>query len=201
MKAVVFASGSGTNFEALMQRQNAGDLDVEIVGLVVDKEGAFARERARRYELPERWFNPRAYPSKADYEAAILAWCRELGADMVILSGYMRIVGSTLLRAYPDAIVNIHPAMLPCFPGAHAILDAYQARVPATGVTVHYIDDQIDSGPVILQEEVAIDPAWSLEELESAVHAREYDLFWRAINKAAGQIENRKNEKKEEKEA
>lgn len=188
MKAIVFASGSGTNFDALVEVQKKGKLDVELAGVVCDKEKAPVRQKAESYGIAQRWYNPKAYASKADYEAAILEWLEELDVDMIILSGYMRIVGKTLLEAYPNRIVNLHPAMLPSFPGAHAILDAYQAKVPQTGVTVHYIDENIDSGPIIIQEPVAIDPSWSLDELESAVHAKEYDLFYRGINQAAKDI-------------
>lgn len=201
MKAAVFASGTGTNFDALLEAQKAGRLDVELCAVVCDKEGAPVRDKARAAGLPERWVNPRAYASKADYESEILNWMRELDIDLIILSGYMRIVGPTLLNAYPDRIVNLHPALLPQFPGAHAILDAWKAGVRETGVTVHYIDDQIDSGPVIVQEPVAVEPDWSLEELETAVHAKEYDLFYRGINMAAAQIAARalsENEKEPE---
>ncbi len=191
MKAIVFASGSGTNFDALVKAQQEGKLDVELAGVVCDKEQAPVRSKADNYGIAQRWYNPKAYGSKAEYEAAILEWLKELDVDMIILSGYMRIVGKTLLEAYPNRIVNLHPALLPSFPGAHAILDAYQAKVEQTGVTVHYIDENIDSGPIIIQEPVAIDPGWSLEQLASAVHAKEYDLFYRGINQAAKDIEAR----------
>lgn len=189
MNAVVFASGSGTNFDALVDAQNDGRLNVKIKGVVCDKMAAPVRKKARTYGIPEKWYDPKFYKNKADYESDILEWLKELDADMIILSGYMRIVGKTLLDAYPKRIVNLHPALLPNFPGAHAIQDAYEANVDTTGVTVHYIDENVDTGPVIIQESVAIDPAWSLDELERAVHAKEYDLFWRGINQAAKEIE------------
>ena len=188
MNAIVFASGSGTNFDALVNVSRQGKLDVDLVGVVCDKEHAPVRQKAVNCGLPERWFNPKAYANKAEYEKAILEWLDELDVEMVILSGYMRIVGKTLLEAYPNRIVNLHPALLPNFPGAHAILDAYEAKVPQTGVTVHYIDENIDSGPIIIQEPVVIDPTWSLDQLETAVHAKEYDLFYRGINQAAKDI-------------
>ncbi len=190
MNAAVFASGSGTNLEALLNAQESGKLKVNIVGVVCDKENAYARTRADNHGIPQRFYAPKAYENKAAYEADILSWLKELDVDMIILSGYMRIVGNTLLDAYPKRIINLHPALLPAFPGAHSILDAWQARVPQTGVTVHYIDENIDTGPLIIQEPVDINPDWSLEELEQAVHAKEYDLFWRGVNMAAEQIES-----------
>lgn len=193
MNAIVFASGSGTNFEALMDKANQGLLDVKIVGLVCDKEQAAVRAKAERLNVPQRWYNPKAYTDKAAYEADILVWLKELNVDMIVLSGYMRIVGKTLLEAYPNAIVNLHPALLPAFPGAHSIQDVFEAKVDHTGVTVHFIDDQIDQGQLIIQERVDIDPTWTLEQLETAVHAKEYDLFYRGVNLAAKQIQERES--------
>lgn len=112
MNAIVFASGSGTNFDALVNVSRQGKLDVDLVGVVCDKEHAPVRQKAVNYGLPERWFNPKAYANKAEYEKAILEWLDELDVEMVILSGYMRIVGKTLLEAYPNRIVNLHPALL-----------------------------------------------------------------------------------------
>lgn len=193
MNVIVFASGSGTNFEALMEKANQGLLDVNIVGLVCDKEQAAVRAKADLLNVPQRWYNPKAYPDKAAYEADILVWLKELNVEMIVLSGYMRIVGKTLLDAYPNAIVNLHPALLPAFPGAHSIQDAFDAKVDHTGVTVHFIDDQIDQGQLIIQERVDIDPSWTLDQLETAVHAKEYDLFYRGVNLAAKQIQQRES--------
>ena len=104
----------------------------------------------------------------------------------------MRFIGHTLLSAYPNHIINLHPAYLPEFPGAHSIADAYEAKVAQTGVTVHFVDEGVDTGPIIRQERVAIDPSWDLETLESHVHAMEYDLFWQVIEQVAKCIEEEK---------
>lgn len=188
-KAAVFASGSGTNFEALMQHQEDGSLDCEIVCLVADREKAFARERARSHGIPEYCFIQKNYPSKEAFEEDILNVLQKKEVDLIILAGYMRFIGKVLLENYPEKIINIHPAYLPEFPGAHGIQDAYEAGVNQTGVTVHYVDEGVDTGPVILQERVDIDPQWDLETLESHVHAKEYDLFWRAVNKAVAELD------------
>lgn len=188
MKAAVFASGTGTNFDALVAAQKDGKLKAEIVCLMADQPNAKALEKAKNYGIKAQYFNPKDYANKAAFEKDLIDWLTAQEIELIILSGYMRIVGPTLLEAYPQRIVNLHPALLPNFPGAHAILDAYQAGVSQTGVTVHYIDEGIDTGPLIIQEPVDIDPSWSLEELEQAVHAKEYDLFYRGINQAIEQI-------------
>lgn len=190
IRIAVFASGSGTNLEAILNRIESGDLLVECACVIADKEQAMARTRARNHGIEEFYFNPKAYPSKKEYEKDILNVLKEKGVDLVVLSGYMRFIGDVLLKAYPQRIINIHPAMLPQFPGANAIQDAYEAGVSSTGVTVHYVDEGVDTGPVIRQEKVDLDPQWSLEEAEAAVHAKEYDLFYRVIQEVADRLEN-----------
>lgn len=188
VKIAIFASGSGTNFEKIMEHIEDGSLPVECTCLIVDKEQAYARTRAKNHGIPDFYFNPKAYANKEAYESAILEVLREKGVDLIVLSGYMRFIGKVLLEAFPKGIINLHPAYLPEFPGAHSIQDAYQAKVPATGVTVHYVDEGVDTGPIIRQERLAIDPSWDLETLEEHVHALEYDLFWQVIKQVADTI-------------
>ncbi|WP_286356594.1 phosphoribosylglycinamide formyltransferase [Ileibacterium valens] len=185
----VFVSGSGTNLEEILNRIEANELKVNCKAVICDKENAYARDRARNHGVDEFYLNPKAYPSKKEYEEAILEVLKEKEVDFLVLSGYMRFIGKTLLDAYPSKIINIHPALLPSFPGAHAIQDAYEAQVPFTGVTVHYVDEGVDTGPVIRQEKVELDPSWSLEQTEQAVHAKEYDLFYRVIQEVADLLE------------
>mgnify|MGYP000040163105 FL=1 len=108
---------------------------------------------------------------------------------MIVLAGYMRFIGKVLLEAYPKRIINIHPAYLPNFPGAHGIRDAYEAKVSFTGVTVHYVDEGVDTGEIIHQEKIDIDPSWSLDTLEEHVHALEYQMFPGVIQTVCEQIE------------
>lgn len=191
MNAAVFISGSGTNLEALLNR----DLHVKIGLVISDNEAAYGLKRAEKYGVPHQYVPARGRP-KAEYEQEVLKLLKAYDIDMIILAGYMRFVGPTLLEAYPSRIINIHPAYLPEFPGAHGIADAWHAGVSETGVTVHYVDAGVDTGPVILQERVPVKPGCSLEELEADVHAKEYDLFWRAVNVAAGQIREKEEELK-----
>lgn len=188
----VFASGSGTNFETILQHIEDGSLPVQCQCLIVDKEQAYARTRAKQHQIEDYYFNPKSYPNKEEYEKDILKVLKDKNVDLIVLSGYMRFIGKVLLEAYPKAIINLHPAYLPEFPGAHSIQDAFEAGVSQTGVTVHYVDEGVDTGPIIRQERVPIDPNWNLETLEEHVHAMEYDLFWQVIKSVAEEMEGKK---------
>lgn len=188
----VFASGSGTNFETILQHIEDGSLPVQCQCLIVDKEQAYARTRAQQHQIEDYYFNPKSYPNKEEYEKDILKVLKDKNVDLIVLSGYMRFIGKVLLEAYPKAIINLHPAYLPEFPGAHSIQDAFEAGVSQTGVTVHYVDEGVDTGPIIRQERVPIDPNWNLETLEEHVHAMEYDLFWQVIKSVAEEMEGKK---------
>lgn len=188
----VFASGSGTNFETILQHIEDGSLPVQCQCLIVDKEQAYARTRAKQHQIEDYYFNPKSYPNKEAYEKDILKVLKDKNVDLIVLSGYMRFIGKVLLEAYPKAIINLHPAYLPEFPGAHSIQDAFEAGVSQTGVTVHYVDEGVDNGPIIRQERVPIDPNWNLETLEEHVHAMEYDLFWQVIKSVAEEMEGKK---------
>lgn len=188
----VFASGSGTNFETILQHIEDGSLSVQCQCLIVDKEQAYARTRAKQHQIEDYYFNPKSYPNKEAYEKDILKVLKDKNVDLIVLSGYMRFIGKVLLEAYPKAIINLHPAYLPEFPGAHSIQDAFEAGVSQTGVTVHYVDEGVDTGPIIRQERVPIDPNWNLETLEEHVHAMEYDLFWQVIKSVAEEMEGKK---------
>lgn len=188
----VFASGSGTNFETILQHIEDGSLPVQCQCLIVDKEQAYARTRAKQHQIEDYYFNPKSYPNKEAYETDILKVLKEKKVDLIVLSGYMRFIGKVLLEAYPKAIINLHPAYLPEFPGAHSIQDAFEAGVSQTGVTVHYVDEGVDTGPIIRQKRVPIDPNWNLETLEEHVHAMEYDLFWQVIKSVAEEMEGKK---------
>ena len=130
--------------------------------------------------------------NKEGYEIEIHHILREYNVELIVLAGYMRYIGTVLLNAYPRRIINIHPAYLPSFPGAHGIRDAYEAKVSYTGVTVHYVDEGVDTGEIIDQCKLAIDPSWSLDELEQHVHALEYELFPQIIQRVVDQIEEEK---------
>lgn len=176
-KIAVFASGNGTNLQAIIDAVRRGGLAASIELVVCDRSGAYCLTRAREAGIPYFMFYPRKYPSKAAYEELILQQLTEAGVEYIVLAGYMRIIGLTLLNAYPQRIINIHPSLLPSFPGRDAIGQALDAGVPLTGVTIHYVDEGIDTGPTIAQRPVFIDPGESKESLEQKIHAVEHELY------------------------
>mgnify|MGYP004703401467 CR=1 FL=1 len=171
---IVFASGSGTNFQALHDAFK-DSTTIHIALLVCDHADAYVLQRAKQAGVPTLVINFRDYANKAAAEQAILD---QLPAcDLIVLAGYMRIIGQTLLAAFPNQIVNLHPALLPSFPGRTGIQDAYEYGVKVTGVTVHYVDAGIDSGQIIAQEPVRILPDESVDALEARIHAVEHVLL------------------------
>lgn len=182
-KIAVFASGSGSNFQAIADAVKAGQLACEIVLMVCDKPGAYCIERAEKANVPTLVLSPKDFASKADYEQEIL---RELSAnnvELIVLAGYMRLIGETLLSAYDGRIINIHPSLLPSFPGKDAIGQAFNANVKVTGVTVHYVDEGMDTGPIIAQEAVKMDENETRESLEAKIHQVEHSLYPKVIQK------------------
>ena len=181
MRFAVFASGNGTNLANLIKHVKQGKISAELALVFSDKPEAFALERAKKAKIPTLTLVPKDFPSKDAYETEILKVLCEKGIDLIALAGYMRIVGSVLIQAYPQRILNVHPALLPAFKGAHAIRDAFEYGARVTGVTVHFVDEQIDHGPIILQKEVPILAKDTLESLEKRIHQAEYDIYPKAI--------------------
>ena len=181
-RIAVFASGNGSNFQVIAEQ-----FPVEFV--FSDHRDAYVLERAKNLGVASHAFELKEFDNKEAYEEAIVKLLDEHQIDLVCLAGYMKIVGPTLLAAYEGRIINIHPAYLPNFPGAHGIRDAYEAKVSFTGVTVHYVDEGVDTGEIIHQEKIDIDPSWSLDTLEEHVHALEYQMFPGVIQTICEQIE------------
>lgn len=182
-KIAIFASGSGSNFEAIVQAVEAGAIpDCEVALCVCDKPGAYVLERAANHGIPTLAFRPKEFESKRDFEKMIADRLDEAGVELVCLAGYMRIVGEELLSRYGSRMINIHPALLPAFPGAHAIRDAFEYGVKVTGVTIHYVNEEVDGGKIIAQRAVAYDGN-DIDELETMIHKVEHELFPEVIAK------------------
>src|SRR5690625_1706372 len=173
-RAVIFASGTGSNFDAIMSKD---DLACDIVLLVCDKPEATVIEKANRTRVPTYVFGPKKYASKEAYEQKLVKKLQKEKIDWVFLAGYMRIVGPTLLQAYEGRIVNIHPSLLPAFPRKDAIGQAYSAGVRTTGVTVHYVDAGIDTGPIIAQREVPVLPEDTEDTLKHRIQRVKHSLY------------------------
>ena len=178
-RIAVFASGHGSNLQALMDACQSGEFSVSAtIDLVVsDRPGCYALARARESGIETLALVPANYASKAQYEAIILDKLRQLQIDYLVLAGFMRLIGSTLLEGYSKRIINIHPSLLPLFPGKDAIGQALAAGVTETGVTVHYVDEGMDTGPIIAQERITMVPGEGRESLESRIHALEHCLY------------------------
>ncbi|PIO77886.1 phosphoribosylglycinamide formyltransferase [Streptococcus parauberis] len=169
-RLAVFASGNGSNFQVIAEQ-------FPVTFLFTDKRQAYAVERANNLGVAHYSFELKEFVSKEAYEEAIVALLDEHEIDLICLAGYMKIVGPTLLDAYEGRIINIHPAYLPEFPGAHGIDDAWDADVDQSGVTIHWVDSGVDSGQVIKQVRIPRLPEDTIETFEARIHEMEYQLY------------------------
>lgn len=183
-KIVVLASGSGTNLQAILDKLHGKD-GVEVVGVGSDKPGAGALERARRAGVQTGVFPRQEFVDRGARDAAMAEWIETRGADLVVLAGYMQLLTPAFVARFRNRVVNIHPALLPAFPGLDAIGQALDAGVGSTGVTVHFVDEGVDTGPPILQREVPIPEGRDRNALEKAIHAVEHELYPEAIRMIA----------------
>ena len=182
-RIALFASGSGSNVQALLNSCRSGELHAEPVLLICDKPEAKVVERASEACLPTFTFQPKMYKNKADFETEIVQKLLEENVDYIILAGYMRLVGPTLLQAYEGKIINIHPSLLPAFPGLDAVGQALQAKAKETGVTIHFVDEGMDTGPIIAQQKVEIHPEDTKESLQLKIQQIEHILYPKTLQK------------------
>lgn len=173
----VLISGSGSNLQAILDACDTGEIDGEVAVVISNKADAYGLERARRGEVPAVHMDPAAFADRAAYDHAVRTTLDEHDVDYVVMAGYMKLLGGEVLAAYPLRVINIHPALLPSFPGAHGIRDAFDTGVKVTGVTVHFANEVFDEGPIIAQSCVPIAEGDTLEELESRIHAVEHVLY------------------------
>ncbi|MCA1022105.1 phosphoribosylglycinamide formyltransferase [Halobacillus litoralis] len=173
----IFASGTGSNFDAIVKAIDEGSLDARVALLVCDRVGAAVIEKAQRHEIDTVVYTPKLFSDKAAYEAAILEDLRSRNVEWIVLAGYMRLIGPTLLAPYEGRILNIHPSLLPAFPGKDAVGQALDKQVKVTGVTVHFVDDGMDTGPIIAQEPVHIHRDDSKEDVQRRIQTVEHRLY------------------------
>lgn len=179
-KIAVFASGNGSNFQAIVDATKKHELHADVVAVVTDRPQAYVVERAATAGVPAIAMRPNDFASKTEYEQAILSELTKLDVEWVILAGYMRLIGETLLEAYANKIVNIHPSLLPSFPGKDAIGQALAHGVKITGVTVHTVDAGMDTGPILAQKAVDIDGC-NREQAEQRIHAIEHEVYTKTL--------------------
>lgn len=188
----VLASGRGSNLQAIMDAVGEGRLPAEVAVVISDKGAAYALERARSRGIPAIHINPAHFRDKRDYEQAIVETLKQYQVELVCLAGYMRLVGRTMLEAFPNRIMNIHPALLPAFPGLHAQQQAWEYGVRFSGCTVHFVDEGMDTGPIILQAVVPVLPDDTPDTLADRILEQEHCIYPEAIALfAAGRLEVR----------
>ncbi len=184
----VFCSGFGSNFQAIIAAIEKKKLRAFVALMVCDSPKAYALERARKHGIPVFLFNPRLFKKREDYEKIVISVLKSQAVELVVLAGFMRVLTPYFVRAYRNRILNIHPALLPNFKGAHAIRDAFEARVKVTGVTVHFVTADVDAGPAILQKRVKIAKSDTLESLEKKIHRVEHEIYPKAIARVIRQL-------------
>lgn len=176
LKIGVLLSGSGTNLQAIIDAAAEG-LPVEIVHVVASRPDAFGIERAHRAGIPVTVLNRDVYADPVEADKRIAETLRYAHAEYVVMAGYMRKVTPVLLDAFPDRVLNLHPALLPSFKGAHAIQDAFDAGVKVTGITVHFANEDYDKGPIVAQRAVEVREDDTLDDLEARIHEVEHVLY------------------------
>ena len=183
-RVVVLASGGGTNLQAIIDGLH-GKAGVAVVGVGSDKPEAFALQRAEAAGIETGIFTRERHGDRLARDLALADWIDGSSADLVVLAGYMQLLSPEFVQRFPGRIINVHPALLPSFPGLDAIGQALEHGVRVTGVTVHFVDEGTDTGPVILQRAVEIPANWEREELERAIHEVEHRIYPEAIGMIA----------------
>jgi phosphoribosylglycinamide formyltransferase-1 len=180
-RIAVFASGFGSNLQAIIDYNKDHGLNGEIALVFSNNKDAFALERAKESKIKSVFLDPSDYVTREEFDEKIIELLEEEKIDLVVLAGYMFLVSPIFVRKFKNRILNIHPALLPSFKGTHGIKDAYEYGAKVTGVTVHFVDEGLDSGPIIIQRAVDIDQDESMEELEEKIHRVEHEIYPLAV--------------------
>jgi phosphoribosylglycinamide formyltransferase-1 len=181
MRLGVLISGSGTNLQAIIDATHEGRLDAQVAVVIANHEAAYGLERARKAGIDAVWIDASKYGDPGPYNHAIRETLDTHAVDYVVMAGYMRLLGTEVLDAYPDRVINIHPALLPSFPGASGIRDAFDNGVKVTGVTVHFANEVFDDGPIIAQEAIEVAEDDTMESLEAKIHEIEHRIYPMAL--------------------
>lgn len=182
MNFAVFCSGQGTNLQAIIDAAKKNRIKAKLALVVCDDPQAYALKRARRAGIETAIVNPKRFPTREKLEAEIIRNLNKKGIRLIALAGFMRVLSDRFVRKYRNRILNIHPALLPSFKGAHAIRDALRYGVKVTGPTVHFVTEDVDSGPIILQEACGIKEDDNEKSLLARVHKLEHSIYPKAID-------------------
>lgn len=177
----VLASGGGTNLQSIIDRCQDGSLDAEIAVVICNNPGAGALDRAARAGILTQCVNHREFPSREAFDTAVVKALQEAGVELVVLAGFMRIITQTFIDAFPERVINIHPALLPAFPGLHVQQQAIDYGARFSGCTVHFVDGGVDTGPVLIQAVVPILQEDTAETLAARILEQEHRIYPRAI--------------------
>jgi len=180
-RIAVLASGRGSNFQAVIEAIRQGKIPATCIALITDNPGAFAIERAKDAGIPVKIIDYSCYPAREMYECALLTAMQKVDADLFVLAGYMRILGNSIVHEFSGKIMNIHPALLPSFTGLHAQRQALEYGVKVSGCTVHFVDESLDCGPIILQHCVAVHEGDTEDELAERILKHEHECLPEAI--------------------
>jgi phosphoribosylglycinamide formyltransferase-1 len=181
LNIAVFCSGNGTNLQAIIDAQKKGFIKADIRLVVSDTAGCYALTRARDAGIQVFLAESKGVASKKEFETMVIKKLKEEDIGLIVLAGFMKVLSEDFINAYENKIINIHPALLPSFKGAHGIKDAFLYGVKVTGITVHFVTKDIDSGPIILQVSVAVCEDDTEETLAEAIHREEHKAYSRAI--------------------
>jgi phosphoribosylglycinamide formyltransferase 1 len=180
VRIAVLVSGSGTNLQAIIDKVHDRD-GIEVAAVASSRPGVQALERAEAAGIETGVFEVGAFPSRAERDRAMAAWLKERDVELVVLAGFMELLDSAFLSEFPVRVINVHPALLPAFPGARPVDDQIAYGVKVGGVTVHFVDDGVDTGPIILQQAVSLPYTRGKEEILTVLHEAEHELLPRAI--------------------
>lgn len=181
MRLAVLLSGRGSNFQAIHEAIQRGELDAEIVCVISNRPDAKGIERAKEYGYDAHVIDHKAFPNRAAHEEAVLRVLEEARPDYIVLAGYMRLLSASFVERWRNRILNIHPSLLPAFPGVDAQAQALKAGVKVSGCTVHFVDENLDAGPVIVQREVPVLPGDTVESLSARILEQEHQAYVEAI--------------------
>jgi len=188
-RIVVLASGGGTNLQAILDQLHGGEEGIEVVGVGSDKPDAMALDRAQKASVETAVFPASEYDDRGARDKALGDWIEGREPDLVVLAGYMQLLSPEFVTRFRNRVINVHPALLPAFPGIDALQQAIDHGSKVTGVTVHFVDEGVDSGPIIMQRPVPVAASRDWDETEKAIHATEHALLPETIRMlAAGRI-------------